>query len=147
MTAAAHGTPRLIERGDLLAALDRASAQQVTIISAPAGSGKTSLLRAWAGRPGQRHRLAVLHVRRDQHDAQDFWLTLLNAVRQASGTASGAEPPTNLSRLEIASELSVSLNTVSTHIRSIYAKFGVRDRSSAVQRAREFRLLAAGRTR
>ena len=93
MTAAAHGTPRLIERGDLLAALDRASAQRVTIISAPAGSGKTSLLRAWAGRPGQRHRLAVLHVRRDQHDAQDFWLALLNAVRQASGTASGAEPP------------------------------------------------------
>ncbi|HWN01056.1 MAG TPA: LuxR C-terminal-related transcriptional regulator, partial [Streptosporangiaceae bacterium] len=55
--------------------------------------------------------------------------------------------PTNLSRLEIASELSVSPNTVSTHIRSIYAKLGVRDRSSAVQRARELRLLAAGRTR
>jgi LuxR family maltose regulon positive regulatory protein len=55
--------------------------------------------------------------------------------------------PTNLSRLEIASELSVSPNTVSTHIRSIYAKLGVRDRSSAVQRARELRLLAAGHTR
>ena len=55
--------------------------------------------------------------------------------------------PTNLSRLEIASELSVSPNTVSTHIRSIYAKLGVQDRSSAVQRARELRLLAAGRTR
>ena len=55
--------------------------------------------------------------------------------------------PTNLSRLEIASELSVSPNTVSTQIRSIYAKLGVRDRSSAVQRARELRLLAAGRTR
>jgi len=55
--------------------------------------------------------------------------------------------PTNLSRLEIASELSVSPNTVSTHIRSIYAKLGVRDRSSAVQRARELRLLAVGRTR
>src|SRR5208282_4391794 len=55
--------------------------------------------------------------------------------------------PTNLSRLEIARELSVSANTVSTHIRSIYAKLGVRDRSSAVQRARELRLLAAGRTR
>jgi LuxR family transcriptional regulator, maltose regulon positive regulatory protein len=93
VTAAAYGTPRLIERGDLLAALDRASERKVTVISAPAGSGKTCLLRAWAGRPGQRHRLAVLHVRRDQHDAQDFWLCLLNAVRQASGTASGAEPP------------------------------------------------------
>jgi LuxR family maltose regulon positive regulatory protein len=55
--------------------------------------------------------------------------------------------PTNLSRPEIAGELSVSLNTVSTHLRSIYAKLQVRDRSSAVQRARELRLLAAGRTR
>ena len=55
--------------------------------------------------------------------------------------------PTNLSRPEIAGELSVSLNTVSTHLRSIYAKLQVSDRSSAVQRARELRLLAAGRTR
>jgi LuxR family maltose regulon positive regulatory protein len=54
--------------------------------------------------------------------------------------------PTNLSRPEIASELSVSLNTVGTHLRSIYAKLQVRDRSSAVQRARELRLLAASRT-
>jgi LuxR family maltose regulon positive regulatory protein len=55
--------------------------------------------------------------------------------------------PTNLSRHEIAGELSVSLNTVSTHLRSIYAKLQVRDRSSAVRRARELRLLAAGRMR
>jgi len=68
-------------------------ASKVTIISAPAGSGKTSLLRAWAGRPGQRHRLAILQVQRDQQDAQQFWLALLSAVRRTSGTASGAEPP------------------------------------------------------
>jgi LuxR family transcriptional regulator, maltose regulon positive regulatory protein len=55
--------------------------------------------------------------------------------------------PANLSRPEIAGELSVSLNTVSTHLRSIYAKLQVRDRSSAVRRARELRLLAAGRMR
>ncbi len=54
--------------------------------------------------------------------------------------------PTNLSRLEIAGELCVSLNTVSTHIRSIYAKLQVRDRSSAVQRARALRLLAGAGT-
>jgi LuxR family transcriptional regulator, maltose regulon positive regulatory protein len=88
----APATPRLIDRSDLVAALDRASARTVTIISAPAGSGKTSLLRAWADRPGQRYRLAVLQVRRDQHDAQDFWLALLDAVRHASGATSGAEP-------------------------------------------------------
>ncbi len=86
-------TPRLIDRDDLLAALDRAAARKVTILSAPAGSGKTSLLRAWADRPGQPHGLAVVQVQRDQHDAQLFWLALLDAVRQAAGTASGAEPP------------------------------------------------------
>jgi LuxR family maltose regulon positive regulatory protein len=90
----APAIPRLIDRGDLLAALDRAAAGKVTILSAPAGSGKTSLLRAWADRPGQRHGLAVLQVQRDQHDAQQFWLALLDAVRQATGTTSRAEPPT-----------------------------------------------------
>ena len=52
--------------------------------------------------------------------------------------------PTNLSRPEIASQLSVSVNTVNTHIRNIYAKLQAQDRSSAVQRAREMRLLSAG---
>jgi LuxR family maltose regulon positive regulatory protein len=88
----APAAPRLIDRGDLLAALDRAAAGKVTIISAPAGSGKTSLLRAWANRPGQPHGLAVLQVQRDQQDAQQFWLALLDAVRQATGADSGAEP-------------------------------------------------------
>ena len=86
-------SPGLIDRGDLLAALDDAAARKVTIISAPAGSGKTSLLRAWADRPGQPRRLAVVHVRRDQRDAQDFWLALLEAVRHARGVPGGAEAP------------------------------------------------------
>jgi LuxR family transcriptional regulator, maltose regulon positive regulatory protein len=90
----AQATPRLVNRGNLLAALDRAAARKVTIISAPAGSGKTSLLRAWASRQGQPYRLAVLQVQRGQQDAQQFWLALLGAVRQAaSAVTSRAEPP------------------------------------------------------
>ena len=50
--------------------------------------------------------------------------------------------PTNLTRPEIAAELFVSVNTVNTHIRKIYAKLQARDRSSAVRRARELQLLA-----
>jgi LuxR family maltose regulon positive regulatory protein len=53
--------------------------------------------------------------------------------------------PTNLTRPEIARELYVSINTVSTHIRNIYSKLGARDRSSAVRRARELRLLSTAR--
>ena len=89
----ARATLRLIDRGDLLAALDRAAAKKVTIISAPAGSGKTSLLRAWAHRSGQRHRLAVMQVQRDQQDAQQFWLALLGVVRHAVGTADDGGAP------------------------------------------------------
>ena len=54
--------------------------------------------------------------------------------------------PTNLTRPEIARELYVSINTVNTHIRNIYSKLGARDRSSAVQGARELRLLSTGRS-
>src|SRR6266516_1634079 len=89
----ARAAPGLIDRGDLVAALDRAAASKVTIISAPAGSGKTSLLRAWAGRPCQPHRLALVQVQRGQYDAQQFWLALLDAIRHAAGANSGAELP------------------------------------------------------
>ena len=53
--------------------------------------------------------------------------------------------PTNLTRPEIARSLDVSVNTVNTHIRSIYSELGASDRSSAGQQARELRLLAIGR--
>ncbi|HET6185480.1 MAG TPA: hypothetical protein VFE59_00600 [Trebonia sp.] len=82
--------PRLIDRGDLFAVLDDAVARKVTIISAPAGSGKTSLLRGWADRPGQLGRLAVVQVRRGQQDAQVFWLAVLDAVRLVRGVPGGA---------------------------------------------------------
>jgi LuxR family transcriptional regulator, maltose regulon positive regulatory protein len=54
--------------------------------------------------------------------------------------------PTNLTRPEIASELYVSINTVNTHLRNIYSKLGVRNRSSAVRHARELRLLSTSRS-
>ncbi len=40
----------LLDRELLLQKLDRAVTRRITVISAPAGSGKTSLLRAWADR-------------------------------------------------------------------------------------------------
>jgi LuxR family transcriptional regulator, maltose regulon positive regulatory protein len=92
----------LVDRGDLLATLDRATAGRVTVVAAPAGSGKTCLLRAWAAGPGRQHRVVAVQVQRDQQDAQQFWLAVLAAVRRASGTETtertdrtggGAQPP------------------------------------------------------
>jgi ATP/maltotriose-dependent transcriptional regulator MalT len=45
------------------ATLDRAVAKRVTIISAPADSGKTSLLHAWADWPGQGRRITIVEIR------------------------------------------------------------------------------------
>jgi LuxR family transcriptional regulator, maltose regulon positive regulatory protein len=86
---------------------------------------------------------------------------ILDAIRgSAPGHATTPEPadqlsptelrvlrylPTNLTRPEIAGQLSVSLNTINTHMRRIYTKLGATDRSSAVQRGRELRLLSSGR--
>ena len=51
--------------------------------------------------------------------------------------------PTNLSRSQIARELYLSVNTVNTHVRNIFAKLDARTRSTAVDRARELRLLSS----
>src|SRR5713101_5900305 len=77
----------LLRRDDLLAALDRASLRKVTVISAPPGSGKTSLLRVWSDRASKDRRVAFVTVPRDQQDAQEFWLAVLDAIRQTDSTA------------------------------------------------------------
>jgi LuxR family maltose regulon positive regulatory protein len=55
--------------------------------------------------------------------------------------------PTNLSAREIASELSVSVNTVKAHQRHPYQKPGVRSRTQAVEQARTVGLLGPRRRR
>ena len=50
--------------------------------------------------------------------------------------------PTNLSAPEIAAELTLSVNTVRTHLRRLYEKLDAHSRTQAVERARALGLLA-----
>ena len=55
---------------------------RVTVVSAPAGSGKTVLLRSWIGEAGLAGRTAWVPVGRDERDPQRWWLSVLDALRQ-----------------------------------------------------------------
>jgi len=72
--------PRLFE---LLGAAGRA-----TVVSAPAGSGKTFLMRSWIAAEGLGDRVAWVSVGRDERDGQAFWLAVLDSLR---GTRAGSE--------------------------------------------------------
>jgi LuxR family maltose regulon positive regulatory protein len=81
---------------------------------------------------------------------------LEGACRRPPAAAELAEPlterelrilrylPTMLSNAEIGAEVFVSLNTVKTHLRSIYRKLGASGRAEAVERARALGLLPSG---
>ena len=57
---------------------------RVTVVSAPAGSGKTVLLRSWIGEAGLEGSAAWVPVGRDERDPQRFWLSVLGALRQTT---------------------------------------------------------------
>jgi LuxR family transcriptional regulator, maltose regulon positive regulatory protein len=64
-----------------------ATSGRVTQVSAPAGSGKTVLLRSWIREAGLGESVAWVSVQPAESDAQRFWLSVLDALR---GTAAGS---------------------------------------------------------
>jgi LuxR family transcriptional regulator, maltose regulon positive regulatory protein len=63
------------------------AAARVTQISAPAGSGKTVLLRSWIGEAGLADRAAWVLAQGGACDPRQFWVMVTDALR---GTAAGA---------------------------------------------------------
>jgi LuxR family transcriptional regulator, maltose regulon positive regulatory protein len=78
--AAAGARAWLIPRPGLFELLG--GAERVVHVSAPAGSGKTFLLRSWIASEGLGERAAWVSVGREEHDAQAFWLSVLDSLRR-----------------------------------------------------------------
>ena len=83
---------RIVSRPALFDQLDRAA--RVTEVSAPAGSGKTSLLRSWVETSGLAERTAYVSVHGDACDPQRFWMAVVEALR-ATATGSALVKPLN----------------------------------------------------
>ena len=56
-------------------------AERVTQVSAPAGSGKTVLLRSWIAEAGLIDSAACVQVQHQEHDPQRFWISVIDALR------------------------------------------------------------------
>jgi LuxR family transcriptional regulator, maltose regulon positive regulatory protein len=76
------GAGGVVSRPDLWERLE--ASPRVTMMSAPAGSGKTVLLRSWLAQAGLAGRAAWVPVPRDEQDPQRLWLAVLDALRQTS---------------------------------------------------------------
>jgi LuxR family maltose regulon positive regulatory protein len=114
-----------VDEGPELAALLRAGTRDA------AASGYVTGLLAAIGEP-EDHKPAVQHLIDPLSQRELDVLRLLGS---------------DLGGPEIARQLHVSLNTVRTHTKNIYAKLGVNNRRAAVRRAAELDLPARGRPR
>ncbi len=82
----------LISRPGLFGRL--AGAGRVTVVSAPAGSGKTLLLRSWIGEAGLAERAAWVPVQAEERDPQRFWLSVFGALRDTPAGSKLVRPLT-----------------------------------------------------
>ena len=90
-TADAEPAPRpavtggIVFRRGLFARLGEAA--RVTQVSAPAGSGKTFLLRSWIGDAGLADRAAWVSVPGGERDPRRFWISVAEALRDTPAGA------------------------------------------------------------
>jgi LuxR family transcriptional regulator, maltose regulon positive regulatory protein len=64
------------------------ASERVVLVSAPAGSGKTFLVRSWIAAADLGDRTAWVSVGREEHDPQAFWVSVADSLR---GTRIGSE--------------------------------------------------------
>jgi LuxR family maltose regulon positive regulatory protein len=73
---------------------EQLGAARVTVVSAPAGSGKTVLLRSWIRQAGLTVHAAWVPIGRGERDPQPFWLSVLAALRQTVAGSALVQPLT-----------------------------------------------------
>jgi LuxR family maltose regulon positive regulatory protein len=81
-----------VSRRALFERLGRAG--RITQVSAPAGSGKTFLLRSWIGAAGLAESTAWVSVQREERNPQRFWVSVLSALQQTAAGSTVVGPLT-----------------------------------------------------
>ena len=85
-------TQRLVQRGALYERLSTPEGGGVALVCAPAGSGKSVLLRSWIEAAGLEDQAGWVSVERGERDAQRFWLSVIDALAGAVGVVQRVAP-------------------------------------------------------
>jgi LuxR family transcriptional regulator, maltose regulon positive regulatory protein len=93
-SARTTGTPSVVARTGLFDRLSAGLEDGLILLSAPAGSGKTLLLRSWIDAAGLGAWTAWTSIEREERDGQRFWLSVVRALRGAGikDSLDGIEP-------------------------------------------------------
>src|SRR6266571_7496140 len=90
---------KVLRRTRLLGLLDTTTSRRVTLVSAPAGSGKTTACASWAAEVADKTKIGWLSLDRTDNDPVRFRSYLLAALRRAqpalrvgAGTVEGSAP-------------------------------------------------------
>lgn len=78
-------TRGLVPRRSLLDRLAAVGPGEIVLVCAPAGTGKTALLRSWIASGEGAGRVAWVSVERAEQDAQRFWLSVVDRLAAAAG--------------------------------------------------------------
>jgi LuxR family transcriptional regulator, maltose regulon positive regulatory protein len=76
--------PDTVTRARLLGWLDEHGARRLSVVVAPAGWGKTTLLAEWARRAGEREPVAWLTLDETDDEPNRFWTYVVTALRAAA---------------------------------------------------------------
>src|SRR5580700_7075947 len=97
-TVAAAAARSVVARSALFARLTEAG--RVTVLSAPAGSGKTILLRSWIAEAGLEKRAAWVPVHGEERHPQRFWISVADALRATAAGSALVRPLTAAPELD-----------------------------------------------
>ncbi|WIV54912.1 LuxR C-terminal-related transcriptional regulator [Amycolatopsis nalaikhensis] len=111
--------PRIfVPRPRLAAVFDRATRRPVTVLRAPAGSGKTTALAGWAGHGRD---VAWVSLDRDDNDEHRLWAAILAALRRCPAVPGAnplhrLDPPGPGQRTEFLADLGDALTGVTVRL-------------------------------
>jgi LuxR family transcriptional regulator, maltose regulon positive regulatory protein len=103
----------LVQRGALLERLSiPAGTGGVVLVCAPAGSGKTVLLRSWVAAAQSQDRVGWVSVERGEQDAPRFWRAVIEALAGAVETVQRVDPAPTFQGEAVVEQLMADLGSL-----------------------------------